>query len=642
MTQKSIFNYIVDNLENEQLPVHFSLKGNEPETIHTELSDGERDSKSKYNPLELDKRNLDGIVNEIENAVVLLSNKMYDEADRWFGDIGNKYGIINIADILQDYVGENHENLYADNIFNGALYLMLESTRRESVKAGIVLIDLFEYEYDVKNYIRVLGLSDEFTLFSAKTMMEWENSNLEIFEMAKRVYGWGRIHAIETMDPDNRFIRDWILKEGVRTVVPVEKLPKEYLEKINKLQKMQIPDQYLYCNVIPYGMEQSYAYIFPGDTIAIGDKVVVPFGNDDELVLGKVVDFKWHSSKDAPYPPDKLKEVMRVLDNQEIVDQFKEIAEIEGIKPKEDQDKDDFKDEKDSDIKPFPKADAEVKVAGDTKDKPKAVADSEEENGRAAEDQMEADTEDDENLDTEDEEQDEIHELVDYIKEDDLESILEWAIFHDQWNDCQKIMENVVDAYRYCIENEYEVDTAALNLGNLYYSGVAVPRDYAKAAQYYQMAADKGSVQAICNLGYCYYYGRHQAVDYGKAYGCFNMAGLMGSSNALYKLGDMYLNGRYVDKNEEIAFKIYERAAENVNEWEEVSADIDMRLGRCYLRGLGVEKDPVYAMKKLCSAYAGLYERADQDPFVKGVIKTCKDLISECEEELKDEFVERI
>lgn len=230
-------------------------------------------------------------------------------------------------------------------------------------------------------------------------------------------------------------------------------------------------------------------------------------------------------------------------------------------------------------------------------------------------------------------------ELDNFIEFFDLESVLNWALEHNDYLENDYVMEYVVKAYEFCVENDYRLDISALNLGALFYNGIAVPQDYVRAAQLYKLAADAGSIRALCNLGYCYYYGRHQEVDYHKAYECFVKGGLLGDENCLYKLGDMYMNGYYVEKNEKMAFDLYERADFLAEPYGEVSADIDMRLGKCYLYGNGTEKNLDEAMYLLTSALQEYYMRRKTDPFVKGPIEGCKNLISKCEEEMAKEFL---
>lgn len=114
-----------------------------------------------------------------------------------------------------------HQEVYsADNLFETALYLVRYSKDREAVKFGLSMLGVFVMDVEAqKDVVRTLGLSDEFTLFAVWNMMNWEDPAEEIFRLCKKVHGWGRIHALERLDPVTEEIRAWILKEGVKNDV---------------------------------------------------------------------------------------------------------------------------------------------------------------------------------------------------------------------------------------------------------------------------------------------------------------------------------------------------------------------------------------------------------------------------------------
>ena len=54
-------------------------------------------------------------------------------------------------------------------------------------------------------------------------------------------------------------------------------------------------------------------------------------------------------------------------------------------------------------------------------------------------------------------------------------------------------------------------------IGYLYDYGLGVEQDYVRALEYYQRAADQGDVGAMRNLGVFYYFGKGVEQDFGKA-----------------------------------------------------------------------------------------------------------------------------
>ena len=69
----------------------------------------------------------------------------------------------------------------------------------------------------------------------------------------------------------------------------------------------------------------------------------------------------------------------------------------------------------------------------------------------------------------------------------------------------------------------------------------------------------------------------------------------------------MYANGYFLEKNEKEAFNIYERCMEMMTDEaaKEVAGPVFLRLGKCYLNGVGVEKDAETAL--ICYQKAELF-----------------------------------
>lgn len=137
------------------------------------------------------------------------------------------------------------------------------------------------------------------------------------------------------------------------------------------------------------------------------------------------------------------------------------------------------------------------------------------------------------------------------------------------------------------------------DLGAQYYDGSrGFEQDFGKAVEYYDIAAQSGSRQAQENLGYCYYYGRNMPVDYEKAFHYFALGAFDGHLISLYKIADMYANGYYVQKNEKEAFLIYDHCASMMTDEAAkfVAGPVFLRLGKCFLNGIGTEADAETAL----------------------------------------------
>jgi TPR repeat protein len=103
---------------------------------------------------------------------------------------------------------------------------------------------------------------------------------------------------------------------------------------------------------------------------------------------------------------------------------------------------------------------------------------------------------------------------------------------------------------------------AMLRLGGLYEQGLAVPRNYGKAREWYEKAAAAGLAEGYYNTGLCYEIGMGAETDLAKAAANFEQAAALGLPPALYKLGLWHQDGTGVDKNTAKALEYLALAAD--------------------------------------------------------------------------------
>lgn len=86
----------------------------------------------------------------------------------------------------------------------------------ELAKIAIGLLGLLDLGNadEVGKVITTLSLHDDFTLFAVVATSNWTNGNRIIFQIAKNVTDWGKIHAVERLEPETDEIREWILRDG--------------------------------------------------------------------------------------------------------------------------------------------------------------------------------------------------------------------------------------------------------------------------------------------------------------------------------------------------------------------------------------------------------------------------------------------
>lgn len=98
--------------------------------------------------------------------------------------------------------------------------LATESADRGPVKFGIAMLGSFADPQDLP-IVQKLALHDEFGLYAAEAIAEMApDRQRALYDMARKVQGWGRIEAVSRMvathDP---MLRTWLLAEGFRNAI---------------------------------------------------------------------------------------------------------------------------------------------------------------------------------------------------------------------------------------------------------------------------------------------------------------------------------------------------------------------------------------------------------------------------------------
>lgn len=127
--------------------------------------------------------------------------------------------------------------------------------------------------------------------------------------------------------------------------------------------------------------------------------------------------------------------------------------------------------------------------------------------------------------------------------------------------------------------------------GYMYEIGSSAPKDAAKAIEWYQKSAAKGKTHAMTNLAFLYAYGEGVPKDLAKAVEWYRKAAEAGDTSAQKDLAERYAGGDGVPKNEREAARWYEKAAEGGD------AEAQEKIGKLYFDGTGVSKDEREAAK---------------------------------------------
>lgn len=215
----SIYEYIASAVTDGELPEGFSLSEMKETGKEIRWADGARDGVWLYHSVIPEMYDEEYIL--MSDAVRAAGMGDRDLADALFRMLGKQTRAIFVINELHSYLLENQKTLDPEALYEYGTHLLFESDDTESVKFGLSLLGLIRTgrKEGLRDAVRTIGLSDEFSLFAILVMLGWQDGNHEVWQLAKKIHGWGRIHAVDRIEPDTEEIRKWILTEGVHNDV---------------------------------------------------------------------------------------------------------------------------------------------------------------------------------------------------------------------------------------------------------------------------------------------------------------------------------------------------------------------------------------------------------------------------------------
>jgi len=108
---------------------------------------------------------------------------------------------------------------------NFTAFLLHEAPDRGPVKFAISLSGILQNEDEIET-IAILGRHEEFTLYSAVALSNiMKDPEMQLWNMAKTVSGWGRIHLVERLSRTQKpQIKNWLLRDGYKNSIMYEYL----------------------------------------------------------------------------------------------------------------------------------------------------------------------------------------------------------------------------------------------------------------------------------------------------------------------------------------------------------------------------------------------------------------------------------
>ena len=233
----SIYELIKTSIQsNGELPEDFKLPQKDPNGVP--WADGAIDGVFIYHTVR-NEENIDAL----KNIVFQISERKFEDAqtnlDKLdFSMISRRYSLLN-------WIIQEEEKINLNNLYEFATFQLTNSKNIELIKFCLSVLTLMNIETDKDTIekVKTLALSDEFTLYCLDILVycldilvQLEDSNEEIFEIAKKVKGWGRIYSIEYLQATNNKIKEWILEEGCHNNVLPAYTAYTCAEKINLIE----------------------------------------------------------------------------------------------------------------------------------------------------------------------------------------------------------------------------------------------------------------------------------------------------------------------------------------------------------------------------------------------------------------------
>lgn len=238
MKQKtpSIYEKIVAALQNEKLPENFSLP--DEDTSGIRWAPGAMDGVTIYHMGAPSFS--DGDKQAVLSAVQKASQGACDEAYGAFLALGRAHGAYQLIDVLQHCIIDHAGSLNLGALHGFAEKCLLDAPDTDLVKFGLEILEIYtDPKPELKKIVYTLGLYDEFTIFVLFHMERRPDSNAEIFRLAREVHGWGRVHAVERLEPQTQEIKDWLLHEGAHNAVMPEYSARICFQKSDAAQRLK-------------------------------------------------------------------------------------------------------------------------------------------------------------------------------------------------------------------------------------------------------------------------------------------------------------------------------------------------------------------------------------------------------------------
>ena len=209
----SIYELIKNSIQNNgELPEDFKLPPKDPNGVP--WADGAMDGVYIYHTVGNEED-----IEPLKNIVFQISEGKFEEAETNLDKLD--FSMVSRTNSLLSWIIQEQKQINLNNLYEFASSRLVTTKNMEVIKFCLSVLAIMNVETDAETIekVKILALSDEFTLYCLNIFVKLENSNEEIFKIAKKVKGWGRVHSIGYLEATNDEIKEWILEEGCHNYV---------------------------------------------------------------------------------------------------------------------------------------------------------------------------------------------------------------------------------------------------------------------------------------------------------------------------------------------------------------------------------------------------------------------------------------
>lgn len=184
-------------------------------------------------------------INMLTQALKLASEDRFEDgANALLTYFSQGVVMLPLMDRVQEWIYQHPEELSPEKLGQFAMTLLLQSKDVESVKFAMTILEILDQEptEELKDILLTLAACEELTLFCLFALGNYADANEIYFQLAQKLKGWGRIHAVSMLKPENAEMAEWLLQEGWQNDIMPEYSAITVIKRTKLADRLQQPE----------------------------------------------------------------------------------------------------------------------------------------------------------------------------------------------------------------------------------------------------------------------------------------------------------------------------------------------------------------------------------------------------------------